>query len=382
MRATALDWTLNGGWRAQDGLPVGGVDLIIYFGVIGALESETCHCDLVAAFPGAAVAGCSTGGQISGGDVVDIGAQAIAIGFDRTRVEMEARRIGGVAHSAACGRSIGSALAAVDLAAVIVLSEGLEVNAGELLAGMQEAIGTGIPIVGGLAGDGPRFEQTLVGAGAIQPGSGIVAAIGLYGNALRFGHGCCTGWDAFGPQRLITAAEGRVLKELDGESALALYERYLGPEAEGLPHTGLLYPLRIWDQDDQPHDVLRTVLGVDREAGTMTFAADIPLGWRAQLMRGRFDGLSRGAAEAVDQARAGLGECPGQQVAFLVSCVGRRLVLGQHITFEIEAAMQALGPGILALGFYAHGEIAPHSATRRSELHNQTMTAFALGEAA
>ena len=116
---------------------------------------------------------------------------------------------------------------------------------------------------------------------------------------MRIGHGSAGGWDEFGPRRRITRSRGNVLFELDGKPALDLYERYLGEEeVKGLPGTALLFPLRISDPARPEHDIVRTVLAVDHEAGSMTFAGDVPEGWTAQLMRGNFDRLAAGAARS------------------------------------------------------------------------------------
>ena len=251
------------------------------------------------------------------------------------------------AHSRACGEAIGRALAADDLAGIFVLSDGLNVNGSELVAGITGVVGPKIPLTGGLAGDGAMFEETLVGADC-APQSGQVAAIGFYGPAIRIGHGSAGGWDEFGPRRRITRSTGNVLYELDGEPALDLYERYLGEEdARGLPGTALLFPLLIRDPAQPDQDVVRTVLAIDREARSMTFAGDVPEGWVAQLMRGNFDRLAAGAAEAARQARAGLGAARDQDgLAVLVSCIGRRLLMGQRIMDEVEAAGAELGSTI------------------------------------
>ena len=105
----------------------------------------------------------------------------------------------------------------------------------------------------------------------------------------------------------------------------------------------------------------------------------MPEGWTAQLMRGNFDRLSAGAANAARQAQAGIGEDGG--VAILVSCIGRRLLMGQHSTEEVEAAGAELGDKTVRLGFYSYGEISPHAASGVCELHNQTMTVTAFHEA-
>jgi hypothetical protein len=275
---------------------------------------------------------------------------------------------------------IAERLLTPDLAGIFILSDGLNVNGSELVAGITEVIGPHIPLTGGFAGDGPQFEETLVGANC-APRSRMVAGIGFYGSAIRIGHGSAGGWDVFGPWRTITRSQGNVLFELDGEPALDLYERYLGDEAEGLPGTGLLFPLQIENPDNADHRIVRTILAVDRDKRSLTFAGDIPQGWSAQLMRGNFDHLSHGAADAARQATEGLADGQAANgVALLVSCIGRRLLMGQRVSEEIEAAGAVLGTQFARLGFYSYGEISPHAVSGICELHNQTMTITTITE--
>jgi hypothetical protein len=63
----------------------------------------------------------------------------------------------------------------------------------------------------------------------------------------------------------------------------------------------------------------------------------------------------------------------GPGLAIAISCVGRRLVLGERAEEEVEAVAHALPPQTGLVGFYSYGEISP-CATGRCELHNQTMT--------
>jgi hypothetical protein len=209
-----------------------------------------------------------------------------------------------------------------------------------------------------------------------------VAAVGFYGRHIRIGHGSAGGWDVFGPRRKVTRSKGNLLFELDGEPALDLYERYLGEDAKGLPGTALLFPLQIYDPNRPDHVVVRTILAVDRQARSMTFAGDVPQGWMAQLMRGNFERLAAGSAEAARQACAEIRDGNGEGVALLVSCIGRRLLMGQRIADEVEAAGVELDAGMSRLGFYSYGEISPHAVSGVCELHNQTMTVTTLREAA
>jgi len=381
MHAHQLSWTEAAGWRggnAEDG----NANLVLFFGARQALACGSRYREMRSMFPRAHILGCSTGGQIVNDDVTDDEIAATALQFDATRLRLACEPAAAPECSRACGEAIGRTLAAEDLAGIFVLSDGLNVNGSELVAGMTSVVDPRVSVTGGLAGDGAKFQETLVGADC-EPRKQTVAAIGFYGPAIRLGHGSAGGWDEFGPRRRITRSRGNVLFELDGEPALDLYERYLGEDdVKGLPGTALLFPLRIRNPERPDHDIVRTILAVDHKARSMTFAGDVPQGWVAQLMRGNFDRLAAGAAKAARQAAASNPETrDGDQVAVLVSCIGRRLLMGQHTVDEVEAAGAELGADVSRLGFYSYGEISPHSESGVCELHNQTMTVTTISEA-
>jgi hypothetical protein len=356
-------------------------DLVLYFGPRALIQDGRRFADLRARYPKARLIGCSTGGQIRAEDVEDDCMAGVAITFERSHMRFHATEIATAADSRRCGSEIGQALAGDALAGVFLLSDGLNVNGRELVSGVAEAVGPKAPISGGLAGDGADFSCTLVGADE-APRAHVIAAVGFYGQAMRIGHGSAGGWSVFGPRRVMTRAGDNVLYELNGERALDLYERYLGPsDSQALPGSALLYPLRISDPDNPAQEVVRTVLGVDRRDGSMTFAGSMPEGWSAQLMRGSYDRLVAGASAAARQARFAPAAAESS-LAIMISCIGRRLLMGQSVVGEVEAAGEALGSNYRKLGFYSYGEISPHSVTGRSILHNQTMTVMTLAEAA
>lgn len=380
MHSASLNWNSPKGWQPQLDRQL-RPDLVLYFGNREALADGARYAELRAMFPGAHVMGCSTGGQISEG-VTDDEVSGIALRFDATGIKVAVEHIDGAGDSRRHGEEIGRKLASQDLAGVFVLSDGLNVNGSELVAGLNMQVGD-VPIIGGLAGDGALFVETLVGLDS-PPRSRTIAAIGFYGTAVRIGHGSAGGWDVFGPKRRVTSSNGNVLQQLDGQPALELYERYLGEdEIKALPGSALLFPLRIHDPMRPDHQVVRTVLAVDRDKKSMTFAGDIPEGWVAQLMRGNFEHLSMGAADAAQQARDGLDTCRDNEgVAILVSCIGRKLLMGQRVQEEVEAASRTLGPHMRQFGFYSYGEISPHALSGICELHNQTMTITTITEVA
>jgi len=67
-------------------------------------------------------------------------------------------------------------------------------------------------------------------------------------------------------------------------------------------------------------------------------------------------------------------------LAVLISCVGRKMVLGQRIEEEVEGVREVLGEQATITGFYSYGEISPFAPDAKCELHNQTMTITTFGE--
>jgi hypothetical protein len=169
-----------------------------------------------------------------------------------------------------------------------------------------------------------------------------------------------------------------VLFEIDGKPALAMYKEYLGQRAKDLPASGLLFPLAIKKKPLSEHQVVRTILAVDEVNQSMTFAGDIPQGWYAQLMKANFERLIEGASIAGHLAKSQI-VVPHQSLSLAISCVGRRLVLGERAEEEVEASLEVLGKGSHLIGFYSYGEISP-SGLDACDLHNQTMTLTTIGE--
>jgi hypothetical protein len=367
-------WTAADGWSAAE-KPPGPASLVLYFAAPGVMAPEALLAELRQRYGDAAIVGCTTGGEILGTDVLDDSIVTAALGFDRATVRVASRDLSDISQSRRVGSELAQELAGNSLRAIVLLSDGTKVNGDMLVKGCRESANADVVVTGGLAGDGARFQSTAVGCNdPMRPGR--VAAIGLYGDNLSIGHGSFGGWDEFGPPRSITRSEGNVLFELDGEPALDLYKRYLGDEAQGLPGSALLFPLSIRAPDGAVgSDVVRTIVGIDETAKSMTFAGDVPTGYLSRLMRGNFDNLVDGAGKAAESA-----DPKAPCLAILVSCIGRKLLMGQRIAEEVEIVADVLGPKAALVGFYSYGEISPHGFTGKCELHNQTMTITTIAE--
>ena len=381
MRIEQCRWTAVKGWEPG---PPGSLEeppqLALIFGAGDLLrDSEPCR-EARRAYPDAHWLGCSTAGDIFGTEVSDDSLVVTAIHFERTRIQACRTHVAGPGDSFAAGERLGGSLAQEDLVHVFLLSDGLHVNGSELVEGIASRLPPNVTVTGGLSGDGPRFKETLVIAGsaggAAEPST--VAVVGLYGPGLSVGFGSLGGWDAFGPERLVTRSAGNVLYELDGRSALELYKTYLGPYAKDLPASGLLFPLSIRTEMDQT-PIVRTILAVDEEERSMTFAGDVPMGTYARFMKANFDRLIDGAMGAARTSYEAIG-ATACDLAILVSCVGRKLALGQRIEEEVEGVREVLGDGPVLAGFYSYGEISPFVPDAKCELHNQTMTITTLRE--
>jgi hypothetical protein len=372
MKIEQTSWT--NGKRWQSDIPQAlseTAQLVLVFGGTSNLSEQESLRAIKQAYPNAHILGCSTAGEICGTQVLDDSLVITAVAFEHTRLKGTQIELSEVANSFQAGEQLAASLDKDGLIHVFVLSDGLKVNGSDLVRGLVNHLPAEVAVTGGLAGDGARFGQTLTFFNS-DPDQGKIAVLGFYGNRLKVGYGSMGGWDPFGPERLITRSEGNVLYELDGQSALKLYKKYLGDYAADLPASGLLFPLSLRTKEGEP-GLVRTILAVSEEAQSMTFAGDVPQGNYARFMKANFERLIDGAIGAAQTTTEFVGPS-SPDLAILISCVGRKLVLKQRVEEEVESVRDVLGQHTVLTGFYSYGEIAPFMPSVGCELHNQTMT--------
>lgn len=326
-------------------------------------------------YPNACITGCSTAGEISDVNVVDDTVSLTIVELERVTPQLCEVAISESSDSRKAGIELANALRQDDLQHVLVFSDGLNVNGAELVNGLKSVLKS-TSITGGLAGDGADFKETFVINNNVISDN-VVVGLGFYGKSLKVGFSSKGGWDSFGIERVVTRSENNVLYELDGLPALELYKSFLGENAKNLPSSGLLFPLSMRvNESDRP--VVRTILAIDEKAQSLTFAGNIPEGSYVRLMKANVDRLIGGAEDSAVKAM----EAANQQaeLAILISCVGRRLVLKQLVEEEVEVVRETLGEKPKITGFYSYGEIAPFGKFSPCELHNQTMTITTLSE--
>jgi len=380
MKTEQRVWRKQTGWRSNTEVPLSNPQLVLGFGGSDALRDPVLYEDLKKIYPASHILLCSTAGEIAGTNVYDGSLVATAVQFDQTKLEFVTEAISESSQSYDMGKKLAERLPKEGLVHTLLFSEGLKVNGSALVKGINEHLPVHVSTTGGLVGDGPNFKETLIGLDAM-PTSGNVVLIGLYGEHVKVGYGSFGGWDPFGPERLVTKSKEHVLYELDGKNALELYKEYLGEKAKELPSSGLLFPLSVTLKTEKGDvEVVRTLLAVSEQDQSMTFAGDVPEGSYAKLMKANFERLIDGAGGAANMSIEPLGQTKAE-LALLISCVGRKLVLGARIEEEVESVKAVLGDQATLCGFYSYGEICPTAATEKQcQLHNQTMTITTIRE--
>jgi hypothetical protein len=362
--------------RNDEDLKFEEAQLVIGFGSSALVSQVESFKDIKKRFPNAEIAMCSSAGEIYENEVLDDSISLVAIQFQTTILKTSEINIQDFNSSYEAGKTLIMNLSQEKLKFVFVLSDGGKVNGSELVKGMNFSKNKNVLITGGLAGDGTSFEKTFVGLNQV-PQTGKIIAIGFYGDDLVLSHGSFGGWESFGLERTATKSVENVLYEIDGKSALSLYKTYLGKFAEELPGSALLFPLSV-KFEDHKEAMVRTILSIDDENQSITFAGDIPQGSKIKFMKANFDRLIDAASDAANSCLEMENNKP--QLALLISCVGRKLIMPNRIDEEIEAISEIFGNETLLSGFYSYGEISPLNPMANCELQNQTMTITGINE--
>ncbi|WP_027395023.1 FIST signal transduction protein [Aquimarina latercula] len=350
--------------------------LVLVFGNRFILEKEPILEEVKKLFDNSEIIIGSSAGEILGANVTENTISLTAVEFENSTYKLSHQNILDTQKDAfETGKRLAAQLPSENLKHIFIVSEGSYVNGSALIDGVEE-IHREIPCTGGLCGDDARFEKTLVGYNE-NPKEGEIVAVGFYGDSLQITSAQYGGWTPFGPERIITKSDNNVLFELDNQPALDLYKKYLGDKASELPQSALLYPLSV-KTEGRKEAIVRTILSIDEEKNAMILAGDVPEGSVVQLMMANIDKIAEGASKAAEIAMKSRDKDP--QLALLVSCIGRKLVMDQRVEEEIEEVIEEVGENAVITGFYSYGELAPFSNSTRCELHNQTMTLTLLSE--
>lgn len=322
--------------------------------------------------------GCTTDGEISSEGFSS--GSAVLGGVASDSVQVRIASVHGLgASSEQCGRELARKLG-TDVRHVQIFSDGLTENGCAILRGMRAVFGKEIPISGGAAGDGGKFQQTWQFAGS-QILSDSLVGIALTGE-FKFGAGVRSGWSAIGTAKKVTKSSGNVVYELNGQPALEVYERFLGKHSTDLPAVGVEYPFGFMDDSGQCGEkdqlILRATMSVNHEQGSIAFAGEIPEGAMVRLTCGDYGSIINAAEQAANQALEEFGG-GSPAIIFFYSCMARRIVLGRRTAEEALHILSVFGPDIPMIGFYSYGEYCRPRYGSPSLFHNETATVTVIG---
>lgn len=352
-------------------------DLILVFADRMVLNHQEVYMAIQKQYGNVPIVFSSTAGEIAQTNVSNDSISIALIDLEQSVVKGILLNADNFQSHFALGQSLVEGLIKEGLRHILVFSDGHYVNAAELLKGLNSIMPEGIGVTGALAGDGDRFISAPVGLNNIY-GDKNVIAIGLYGEGLTVRYASRGGWDGFGRLRTITRSFGNKLYELDGEPALKVYTHYLGDEANDLPGSALKFPLALLNAKSDKV-LVRTLLAIDDDDNSLVFAGDMPEGAAVQLMTSNLPKLINAAKDAGYQSNIVDSE-EANQLAIVVSCVGRKIMMGQMTVRELEMFSVAMKGHTDITGLYSYGEICPSNGNTHPDLHNQSFTVTVLAE--
>lgn len=334
-------------------------------------------------FPGLQLIGCTTDGEMSScSGFTEDAITLTLLSADTISISAGFGEGAGAQPRAAAADAVRMARAGLegDPVLAITLPDGLTATAFDVLDGLADILGEGVPVVGGMSADrvaGSKHHYTTYQFCGEKVLTDAVPVL-LFSGPLIYSLGVESGWTPIGEKMTVTAATGNVLHSLDGKPAFELYLRYLGDVMkENLAGIGS-YPLAIYEPG-LDHFYLRVAKSADPATGAISFLGEIPVGAEVQITQAVRENVMNGVERSV---RSALGKYPGAEpgLAMMFSCTGRKIALGTKAREEIGIARNGLQEGLPIAGVYTFGEIGPVSSHTRARYHNTTFVTLLLGE--
>jgi len=263
----------------------------------------------------------------------------------------------------------------------IIFSDGLIGGQAELIKGLQENLGRSFPLIGASASDNFTFQKTFQYFNKELLSESCCGV--LFGGRLNFGFGIKHGWKPLGKIRRVTKSSGNVIREIDGLSAVKLYEDYLGKDflelAKELRRISIFYPIGVYLSGEKEY-LLRNVISI-KDDGSLVTQGDVPTDSKIRLMIGTKDSCLAATADACKEAKINLG-AQKEKFVMVFDSASRFMLLGRQCARELEIIKEAFGENTILIGIYTYGEQAPLKSINylgHSYFHNQSINVLAVG---
>ena len=327
------------------------------------------------AFPNAEICGATSAGEILEKEALQETLVITAIDFESSKAIVQYQKIESAEKSLEATNKALDDLPKEGLRHILYFADGLSVNHADVVSECEQHVPAGVKITGGFAGSLSRdFCAVASKTGWIQS---TVAIVGIYGENLKIATGCGGRGVPFGPERVITRAEGNLLYELDESPAVDILRKYLGLEkGTDLSVDGNHFHFVVRPDHSTP-GVVRGFVGYNDDEGWLQMGGDVKTGDFAQLSKTTTSILIDTAEDAAEICLKNFESQP--ELALIISCVSRGLSLGVRADEEIEAMTEPLPQNTPVTGFYAYGELAPLEEEACS-LHNETINLTVFSE--
>lgn len=337
--------------------------------------------ELRAAFPQSVFVGCGASQVVYNGsqtaDHITVG----VIKFASTSITSSLAEFDDSADSRDAGKELAQGLIDPSLRGVLVYTKGLDVDATELVRGMQEVLPSGIPVSGGLASN-RAMDECWVFAGDGQPTTNAVCAVGLIGDNVELVCSAGGGWTPTSDHYTATKtskADGHKILEIDRRRAYdVLAELDMVDDVEGEPWSLSMSARSIALKLDGV-DVMRSIVSSDPDEGSIQVAGDIDEGLRIQFMKSTVSELLDGIDEAAHGIRMKTVGLTEDALCVAIGCMGRVSIMGERSSDEPALLQAALGDDIGQVGMCSYGEILTTS-SGPPQIYNMTLNVAVIRE--
>lgn len=350
--------------------PAENILIQVFCGISDIKEVESLRSIVGTFFPGSAVIGASSGGEIINGEVAENSIIISVSSFEHTRVKSVLIEQNDDLEAA--GESMGQAFGVGGTPNVVIvfgcgLKDGRYVNNFSFLNALNREL-EGTVIAGGQAGGYDEMQSRVF----VFTENGLTdrgfAGAYLWGTELCIHMAYNLSWVPIGKRMTITRAQGNRIYSIDQKSVRDIYQQYLGIEA--MPSSLYLinqFPLMI---KREGMTVTNPVGRVNRD-GSFDFLHVFRTGEQV-----RFSFCDAGLQEegALNLGHTISGYEP--EAVFVYSCESRKALFGK----DIQVDMAALTGCPSSAGFFTFGEHYTDS-NFCSHFLQQTMTVLSISEA-
>lgn len=340
-------------------------------------EHKEALAEVLTAFPGIALVGCSSSGELSSSlGFSDDSIVLILFASDSVRFRTGALRdFPGRAVEAVDEALAGLADFPSDAPGLcLIFPDMAKGAAAAAVSELDRRLGPDCPVIGGAAGgrmDRAGATRQYFGAEVLTKSAPFL----LFSGAIEYAAGVSQSWRPVGGRGRVSDSAGNRVGRIGDMPALDFYRHYLGPHAT----PAFEIPLAVYEEDGERFHI-RSPGGYNEKDKSIEFVGGIPEGALVQLTEVTRAGLEEGVRKTASKLAAHNSDGWRPVGAIVFSCITRKLVLGTRAGDELRLFQEGLPKGTPVAGFYCFGEIGPVRRGGVSRFHSCTTSAVLLGE--